>query len=292
MRPVNSSEGVSVMMLVKTFIGPSPIHGIGVFAAEKIAKHTLVWEFTDGIDQEISKDAVRHMSRLTRQFLNTYAWINGSGAYVLCSDNGRYFNHADEPNTYSTSLDDNGKTAAARDVEAGEELTCDYNDLEPPNHHKEVLASRRPAAGGALHKVAVKKAKIGKGIYALVNIARGEVILKVKGGQCWTRWELSQGPKTPLSHKQQANLLQVHEHLWMEVAEPFLRSNHACTPNAELGKDFRLRALASIKKGEEITWDYETWMINETWCMTCRCGTANCRGKVNRNPVRGRVEYD
>lgn len=49
---------------------------------------------------------------------------------VLCGDNARFMNHSFEPNCD----DDGGEfTTAARDIEAGEELTCDYRRFDAPS---------------------------------------------------------------------------------------------------------------------------------------------------------------
>ena len=55
----------------------------------------------------------------------------GSGAtglYVLCGDNGRYFNHSDTPTTISNAISF-GEDRAARDLELGDELTSDYTTI-------------------------------------------------------------------------------------------------------------------------------------------------------------------
>jgi SET domain-containing protein len=48
--------------------------------------------------------------------------------WVLCGDNGRHFNHSDNPNTLSLGIafsDD----VAATDIPAGTELTSDYRTI-------------------------------------------------------------------------------------------------------------------------------------------------------------------
>jgi SET domain-containing protein len=47
---------------------------------------------------------------------------------VLCIDNARFMNHADEPNTAGvhTAGAIDGYDVATRDISKGEELTCDY----------------------------------------------------------------------------------------------------------------------------------------------------------------------
>ena len=48
--------------------------------------------------------------------------------YVLCGDNGRYFNRSDTPSTVSDAISF-GDDRAARDLAAGEELTSDYRTI-------------------------------------------------------------------------------------------------------------------------------------------------------------------
>jgi hypothetical protein len=47
---------------------------------------------------------------------------------VLCGDNGRHFNHSDEPNTRSLGIAF-GDDVAAVDMPAGAELTSDYRTI-------------------------------------------------------------------------------------------------------------------------------------------------------------------
>jgi SET domain-containing protein len=47
---------------------------------------------------------------------------------VLCADNARFMNHADEPNTTRVHIDGaiEDDDIATRDIRVGEEMTCDY----------------------------------------------------------------------------------------------------------------------------------------------------------------------
>ena len=55
-------------------------------------------------------------------------WHEELGLYVLCGDNGRYFNHSDAPNTVSSGISF-GDDRALRDLAIGEELTSDYRTI-------------------------------------------------------------------------------------------------------------------------------------------------------------------
>jgi hypothetical protein len=48
--------------------------------------------------------------------------------YVLCGDNGRYFNHSETPTTVSNAISF-GEDRAAADLPAGAELTSDYRTI-------------------------------------------------------------------------------------------------------------------------------------------------------------------
>jgi len=64
-----------------------------------------------------------------RRFLKTYStWHEGLKLWVLCGDNGRHFNHSDKPTTVSLGIGF-GDDVAAEDLEAGTELTTDYNTI-------------------------------------------------------------------------------------------------------------------------------------------------------------------
>jgi SET domain-containing protein len=53
------------------------------------------------------------------------------GLYELCSDDARFFNHADDPNTASVESPAGGHfDVATRDIATGEELTCDYRTFD------------------------------------------------------------------------------------------------------------------------------------------------------------------
>ena len=48
-----------------------------------------------------------------------------AGVALSGSHDARYFNHSEEPNTVDLDGPE-GPTVAARDIQPGEELTCDY----------------------------------------------------------------------------------------------------------------------------------------------------------------------
>jgi hypothetical protein len=115
------------MLMVETELRQSPIHGTGVFLLEDVKAGQLIWRFDSRIDRVFSDAELSDMPDRLREFLLVYStYHQKSGLWVLCGDNGRHFNHSDTPNT--TSLGPAfGDDIAACDLQAGTELTTDYN---------------------------------------------------------------------------------------------------------------------------------------------------------------------
>jgi uncharacterized protein len=114
------------MMMVETILGQSPIHGLGVFLARPVKKGELIWRFDSRIDRVYAPEEIAGLPEHVQRYLRTYStWHAGVGVYVLCGDNGRYFNHSPIPSTISNAIAF-GEDHAARDLAQGEELTSDY----------------------------------------------------------------------------------------------------------------------------------------------------------------------
>jgi SET domain-containing protein len=115
------------MLLVATLVRASPIHGLGLFAAEPITKGTVIWRFAPGLDRTIPWAEIESWPDAPRDFIMRYSYVSpdfGPGVVVLNGDHARFINHADDPNT-----DNSTEVAiAARDIAAGEEITCDYGE--------------------------------------------------------------------------------------------------------------------------------------------------------------------
>jgi uncharacterized protein len=114
------------MMMVDTELRPSSIQGLGVFLLEPVRQGELIWRFDSRVDRLYSEDEMASLPRRTSDYLQRYStWHGGARVWVLCGDNGRFFNHSDAPNTVSDGIAF-GTDVAAFDLEAGAELTSDY----------------------------------------------------------------------------------------------------------------------------------------------------------------------
>ena len=117
------------MLMVETELRASPIEGIGVFLKEPVRAGQLIWRFDSRIDRVFSDDELREMPEELQRFLRTYSTLHAElKVWVLCGDNGRHFNHSDQPNTVSLGVAF-GDDVAAADLPAGTELTTDYNSI-------------------------------------------------------------------------------------------------------------------------------------------------------------------
>jgi SET domain-containing protein len=110
----------------------SPIHGLGLFAAEPISRGTEVWRFTPGFDLDLDPSVVEAQPAIARERLLHYGYVDSRlGRYILCCDDARFINHSDTPNVGPDFTRDRyGVDVALRDIAAGEELTVDYRLLE------------------------------------------------------------------------------------------------------------------------------------------------------------------
>ena len=117
------------MMMVETELKPSPIHGLGVFLIEPVRRGELIWRFDGRIDRVYTDEELATLPAHVQRYLRTYStWHEETRLYVLCGDNGRYFNHSDAPTTVSSAISF-GEDRAVRDLDAGEELTSNYTTI-------------------------------------------------------------------------------------------------------------------------------------------------------------------
>lgn len=118
------------MMLVKCYAAPSDIHGLGVFAAQHIARGEVVWQLRAGFDLVISAEEVSTWPEHIQHFAAVYGYphLEIPGHVVIDMDEGRFMNHTLSPNTDFTQFD---RGIAIADIAPGEEITCNYFEFDP-----------------------------------------------------------------------------------------------------------------------------------------------------------------
>jgi SET domain-containing protein len=122
----------------------------------------------------------------------------------------------------------------------------------------------------------VKTKKYGLAVIANRDINKGEVVVKING-TIYTPSKLEK-----LSEKKYRDVrnhaIQFHPDKWRDSKIARLL-NHSCQPNCGIKNLFELVSMRKIKKGEELTWDYDM-AENDNWRMKCKCGSKNCRGVI------------
>lgn len=117
------------MLTVKTFVGPSKIHGLGCFAAEDIGRGFVVWRFDQLIDKRVCLQDIRKICGYPPaffQFLKHHGYVNQKRPdyYVLCSDHAMWMNFDTQANlAMGEEWCGEDVLVADRYIEAGEELT-------------------------------------------------------------------------------------------------------------------------------------------------------------------------
>lgn len=114
------------MLLVRTILGPSQIHGIGLFADEDIKAGTVVCVWSKDFDQSFLLDDFPEP--VTRAYIQRHAYQAGLAIWCLPSDDMRFCNHSSSPNLRSSR--DSIQDVAAVDIPRGTELTVDYYSFD------------------------------------------------------------------------------------------------------------------------------------------------------------------
>jgi SET domain-containing protein len=140
------------MLTVSTYLAPSVIEGLGVFAREYIPRGRLIWTLNPKFDIFINESEIDAYPPYLQDFMSryTYPHLEMPGVVILDSDNGRFMNHSPIPNTDFRIFD---RGYALVDIAVGEELTCNYYEFDPafsgyPAMHAVVAENRLQASGG------------------------------------------------------------------------------------------------------------------------------------------------
>ena len=113
------------MLLVKTYLAHSAIHGLGVFAGEFIRKGTKIWRFVEGFDRVYSPKEFARLPKPARDYIRFHGY-RVDGEILLTADHDHHMNHSDNPNTFLKS----GYAIARRNIAKGEEITNDYREFD------------------------------------------------------------------------------------------------------------------------------------------------------------------
>lgn len=115
------------MLLVKTRVLRSPIHGFGLFADEFLHTHRHIWAFNPKVDIIMPERFYKILPLESQRLLDFFAaW--DKGIIYLDGDDARYLNHSSTPNVRSGPAKES--MWVTRDIHPGEELLCDYREFD------------------------------------------------------------------------------------------------------------------------------------------------------------------
>lgn len=139
--------------------------------------------------------------------------------------------------------------------------------------------------------IELRQSKIhGTGVYAVKDIPKGSEIIEYVGRKI-SKKEADNIANTQYEkHKENSENGAVYtfelNKTWdIDGNVPWNTAkyiNHSCNPNAEAcntGKKIIIEALKTIKKGEEITYNYG-YALENYEDHPCRCGSKNCVGYI------------
>ncbi|HET7118737.1 MAG TPA: SET domain-containing protein-lysine N-methyltransferase, partial [Hanamia sp.] len=170
--------------------------------------------------------------------------------------------------------------------EDGYEGSADYILMNQPGGKKAFL-EKIISEGIFRHQQKRKKyflkgnAISGYGIYANKNISKGEIIFQNEGkshrlitkkyvDEHWNAEEINVFRKYAWPVGNDVYVL------WDEDPTGWAPQNHSCEPNTEY-VGLNVVASKNIKKGEEFTLDYTTFLNEEMESFICNCGAPNCK---------------
>lgn len=118
------------MLTVKASAQPSKIHGIGLFADQKILKGTIMWKYNSRFDIAYDPEEVKNFPLIQQGQIDRYAYLSKvTGRYIYSMDDSRFTNHSSQnPNEGSEKFPDSEEPCgiAIRDIEIGEEILVNY----------------------------------------------------------------------------------------------------------------------------------------------------------------------
>lgn len=139
------------MLTVETTLGPSKIHGLGLYAAQPIEKGTLVSYYNSQFDRALDFSRLAPGSEVTNKFIAKYVFKMENSS-ILFGDDARFINHALVSNLGYVYMLNSAWSSfynfiALQDIPSGTELTLNYHDFDEEHYARlTAFVERRDAA--------------------------------------------------------------------------------------------------------------------------------------------------
>ncbi|MBI1308449.1 MAG: SET domain-containing protein-lysine N-methyltransferase [Proteobacteria bacterium] len=119
------------MMHVQYKLDKSPLHGIGLFAAQPIKQGALIYSASPILDVNISSEQFESLTEAEKSEVRFWGfWIEDEQVWHVDFDVSKFINH-DRNSTVTQDGDHkDAYLVATRDIKSGEELTQNYLEFE------------------------------------------------------------------------------------------------------------------------------------------------------------------
>lgn len=287
----------------------SRIHGTGLFASGPIKSGERIIQYTGErvTKREAERRYVDQRARGTVYLFELNSRYDLDGDIV--GNDAKYANHSCDANSETEVTKGEIWIVARRDIAKGDEITFDYNfpsldwedrpcrcgtdkcrqyivgvDSYRYLKRKWKKDAERQAiidARGNTPLAIVKRSGVhGKGLFANVDILKGEQIVQYSG-------ERIDKDEALLRYEEQAAqghifLFELDDDWDIDGSHPDNMArwaNHSCAPNAEtevVDDEIWVSALRNISKGEEVMYDYNL-PLHDYKKRPCDCGASTCR---------------
>jgi len=172
------------MLYVPTFVGASSIHGLGLFAEERIASGSLIWKYDARLDSFKKLSGYSSLPPHAQRFVSHFCTVwDGEGGqigldaplepyYLVFGDNARYINHSVPANTENAIKGGFAVTVAKETILPGEEITENYRQwatgpylawleaLDEARSNFEEVVRKVPSAEEYINDI-IQKGKVG-----------------------------------------------------------------------------------------------------------------------------------
>ena len=115
------------MLIIPCHIDKSPLHGIGVYSTGFVPAGAKIWERHPLFDLLIERDVYEKLPDYAKAEIEMHVYEpDADGPYYYETTKGKYMNHSRTPNTDFSQVN---VGYATRDIQPGDELTCDYREI-------------------------------------------------------------------------------------------------------------------------------------------------------------------
>lgn len=258
------------MFIINTFVGPSAIHGNGVFSSADVAAGAVVWRFHPPFDQVLSDDDVARLPQTAKDYVEMYAYrcVDLGGKLVLSGDHARFLNYSDDPNTQEWPF----FSVARSPIAAGEEITCDYGAFcsDWTESSLSTMRSVLPPAQKLFvpHHNLYTRLKVssnGVGVFAIREIKPGFQLFEGDNRQA------VRVPQATVDKISDLQIRQMYFDFCPKREGDYLAPgdfneltmswymNHSANPNVIADDSLQFTSSRPIAVGEELTTDYSTF---------------------------------